>query len=169
MVRSKRNTWAGLGLVVLVLASALFFLGNYLTKKTSQEGFRLVFVENNALLISDDDILSYNWTSQEMTLTDSASQRLLAFGNDLYRYSEGFIITINGEEVYQGIFRAGYMSAIPAPPKISILFPSLFFPTGVENPKALMMFYPSGKPPGDQTEANQRLSDYFEQRNKLIY
>jgi hypothetical protein len=165
----KRNTWISLGLTVLILTSALFFLGNYLTKKPSEEGFRLVSIENNALLISDVDILSYNWTSQEMSLTDLASQRLRAFGSDLYSYSGGFTITINGEKVYQGIFRAGYMSAIPAPPKISILFPSLLYPSSVENPKAMMLFYPSGKPPGDQPEANEKLLNHFKQHNKLTY
>jgi hypothetical protein len=59
------------------------------------------------------------------------------------------------------------MSAIPASPKISILFPAIFYPLSTENPKALMMFYPSGEPQSNQTEANTKLFQYFEKTNKL--
>lgn len=169
MIVMKRGVWIGLALIVLVLVTALYFLESSMVKEPSEEGFRIVASQDNVVLISDVDVLSYNWTSQEMSITDAASQRLLGLGDSLYSFSAGFIIKINGEEIYRGVFRAAYMSAIPAPPKISILFPSLTYPSGVENPKAMMLFYPSGKLPTDQSEANTKLSNYFEKVNKLTY
>ena len=84
----------------------------------SETGFRLVFVENNDVLISDSDILSYNWTSQEIALSEGSSERLIQMGDSLYSFAAGFVIRIDGEEVYRGVFRSPIMSAIPAPPKI---------------------------------------------------
>ena len=169
MVIMKKSIWIGLVLIAVVLVSAMFFLGSYLMKPPVEDGFRIVSLENNALLVSDADIVSYNWTSQELSITDAASQRLLGLGDSLYSFSGGFIMRINGEEIVRGVFRAAYMSAIPAPPKISILFPSLLYPSDIENPKAMMLFYPSGKPPIDQPETNAKLSSYFEKANKLTY
>ena len=164
----KRRVWISLFLILLVSISALLLYQMFITP-TSEKGFSIVSVESNTLLLSDADVSLYNWTSQEMTISNAASQRLLGIGDSLYKFSTGFIIKIDGEEIYRGAFRTAYMSAIPAPPRISVLFPSVSWPSGIENPKALMIFYPSGKPPSDQQEANAKLSQYFEKANKLTY
>lgn len=164
----KRRVWISLFLILLVLISALFVFRMCLST-TSEKGFSIVLFESNTLLLTDADISSYNWTSQEMIVSSAASQRLLGIGDSLYKFSAGFVIKIDGEEIYRGAFRTAYMSAIPALPKISILFPSISWPSGIENTEALMMFYPSGKPPIEQQEANAKLSQYFEKANKLTY
>ena len=157
-----RRIWIGLVLIVAALISAVWFFTGYV-EPPSEEGFRLVFLENNILLIFDADIVSYNLTSQELAITDTASERLLDMGDGLYSFT-GFFIRIDGEEVYRGVFRSAVMSAIPGPPKISILFPS-----EIENHNAIRMFYPGFEPPSDQPEANAKLVKYFEKANKLSY
>jgi len=163
---TRRVILIGVTLIVLALVAALWLVRDYVAPP-SENGFEIVSLQNNAVLISDADVLSYNWTSQEMNISDLASQRLLAMEDALYSFDGGFVIRIDGAKVYEGVFRAAYMSAVPAPPKISILFPSVFWPSSTENLKALMMFYPSGEPPSDQPNANAKLLQYFEEANKL--
>ena len=151
-------------LAILILVVGLFF-GSM--ESPSKEGFTLTFLENNALLISDADIVSYNVTSQEIAITEIASERLVNMENKLYNFT-GFVIRIDGEEVYHGVFRSAIMSAIPGPPRICVLFPSMFLQPGIENNNAIRMFYPGFEPPSDQSEANAKFSNYFAQANKLI-
>ena len=144
--------------VVLILGSGM---------SPSKEGFTLTFLENDVLLISDAEFVSYNVTSQEIAITEIASERLLDMGDELYSFT-GFVIRIDGETVYQGVFRLSVMSAIPGPPKICVLFPSMSLQSGIENNNAIRMFHPGFEPPSNQKDANTQLSDYFRQANKLI-
>ncbi len=134
-----------------------------------EEGFSLVWLENSEVLISDDDILSYNWTSQEITISDVASKRLIAMGDGLYSFSSGFVIRINRGEAYRGVFRNSFMSAIPGSPEISIMFPSTLFCSEAENRHAMRMFYPWFEPPADQPEKGAILFEYFKDTGKLGY
>jgi hypothetical protein len=168
MESMKKRMWISLLLIVLVLIAALWIFRSYLSQP-SEAGFNLISLKDNALLISDADVLSYNWTSQEMFLTDGASQRLNRLGDNLYSYTDGFVIKIDGKETYQGVFRSPTMSAIPEPPKISIMFPSMLFPADTTNNHAVRMFYPSFQPPADQPEKNSKLSQLFEEINKLTH
>jgi hypothetical protein len=59
------------------------------------------------------------------------------------------------------------MSAVPSPPRISALFPSMLFPSQTENRNAIRMFYPGFEPPSDLPEANARIFEYFEDTGKL--
>ena len=157
----RRRIWIVLVLILATLISAVWFFTGYV-EPPSEGGFRLVFLENNVLLISDADVVSYNLRArQEIAITDTASERLVGMGDRLYSFT-GFLIRIDGEEVYRGVFRSAVMSAIPGPPKISILFPS-----EIENHNAIRMFYPGFEPPSDQPEANAKLVEYFEESNKL--
>jgi hypothetical protein len=155
---------AALILIVLILVVGLF-LGS--KESPSQEGFTLTFLANNVLLISDSDVVSYNVTSQEIDITEIASKRLVGMGDELYNFT-GFVISINEEEVYQGVFRSAIMSAIPGPPRICVLFPSTNLQSGIEDNNAIRMFYPGFEPPSDQSEGNAKFRDYFKKVNKLI-
>ena len=97
----KRRVWISLFLILLVSISALLLYQMFITP-TSEKGFSIVSVESNTLLLSDADVSLYNWTSQEMTISNAASQRLLGIGDSLYKFSTGFIIKIDGEEIYRG-------------------------------------------------------------------
>ena len=164
----EAKLWISVVLIIAMSIVAAMLLANYLAKP-KEEGFTIVFLEDNTLLISDNDVLSYNWTSQEIAITDAASERLLGKGDSLYSFSKGFVMRINGEEVYQGVFRLAVHSAIPGSPKISILFPSTLFGSEPDNYHALRMFYPLFEPPSDQPEANAKLSEYFDNAGKLLY
>lgn len=153
-------------LVVLVSTSVIWFFGTRVTQP-SERGFRIYSLQNNALLISGDDILAYNWTSQKMTITPAASERLNSM-EDLYNWT-GFVVRIDGEEIYSGVFRSPNMSATPAPPRISIEFPSVFYPSSSPNYGAVRMFFPFFQPPGDQQASNAKILHYFEGVNKLEY
>jgi hypothetical protein len=83
----RRRVWIGFFLAVLASISVLWFFSSYMMPP-SETGFRIYSIENNALLISDADILSYNWTSQEMAITTEASERLTETGN-LYSWPGG--------------------------------------------------------------------------------
>lgn len=164
----KKRMWISLLLVVIALIATLSVFRIY-QPKPSQAGFTLVSLKDNTTLISNVDILSYNWTSQEITLTDAASQRLIQMEENLYSFTEGFVIKIDGQEIYQGVFRSPIMSAIPEPPRISIMFPSMLFPSEKADNHKIRMFYPWFQPPKDQPEKNSKLSRYFEEVNKLTY
>jgi len=146
----KKRTLTGLLFVLVVAVSTMWAFSTVL--HPSKSGFELVFLKDNTLLLSDSDVLSYNWTSQEIFLTDGASQRLIQQGESLYSFTDGFVIRLNGEEIYRGVFRSAIMSATPAPPKISIMFPNVLFPYSIPDEHALRMFYPNFEPPNEQQE-----------------
>jgi hypothetical protein len=81
----------------------------------------------------------------------------------------GFVIKIDGEEIYRGIFREYTMSAAPASPRICILFPSAFFPYQSLNYGAIRMFFPFFQPPSDQPVNNAKIFQYFEKISKPKY
>ncbi len=153
-------------LIVLVLVAGLWtFRSSWLPSGSA--GFNLVRLSDNSVLLSDEDVLSFNSTNQEMALSDMASKRLLQVGDSLYMFNSTVSVRVNGEEVYQGIFRMASMSALPAPPKIAILFPSMDFPTGVENDHALKLFYPFFEPTGELAAMNAKLTKYFQETNRF--
>jgi hypothetical protein len=164
----KRRIWISILLVLVASISAIVFFRSYILQPV-EAGFMLYSLQNNALLISDADILSYNWTSQEIAITVAASARLAGLGDNLYSFSTGFVIKIDEEEIYRGIFRAPYMSAIPEPPRISILFPSVLFPSETKNYGAVRMFYPTFQPINSDSTDNAKILSYFEKVNKLEY
>jgi hypothetical protein len=153
-------------IVVLVSTAFVWFLGTR-AAQPSNRGFQIYSVQNNTLLISDGDVLAYNWTSQEMTITPAASERL-NMTTDLYSWS-GIVVRINGEEVYRGVIRSPIMSAVPGPPQISIEFPSVNYPSSLPNYGAIRLFYPFFQPPNDQQTSNAKMLHYFEEVNKLEY
>ncbi len=69
-------------LVVLVLIPSLLFFESHMIQP-SEKGFRVYSLQNNALLISDTDVVSYNWTSQEMAITPAASERLTGMADSI--------------------------------------------------------------------------------------
>jgi hypothetical protein len=158
----------GVTLAFLMLFLVVWLLGINDTKTTDEE-FTLVLLENDEVLICEIDVLSYNWTSQEIAITNAASERLLGQEEGLYSFTGGFVVRIHSEEIYRGVFRSAIHSAIPDSPGISVLFPSILFSSETENYCAMRMFYPSFEPPTSQQNANEKLFQYFEEAGKLIY
>jgi|WetSurMetagenome_2_1015567.scaffolds.fasta_scaffold509753_2 hypothetical protein len=167
----KKRVWISLLLLLLVVfvatSTLLVLKGNWLAASTS--GFSVISLQDSTVLLSDGDVVSYNLTSQEIALTNSASQRLTQVGDSLYSYSPGVSVRINGEEIYQGIFRLATMSAVPSAPKIAILFPSVDLPSGATNNHAIRLFYPDFRPPSDLSDMNSKFANYFEETNRLAH
>jgi len=72
--KMKRWDWTGLLLVILVSISALWLFRDHIAQSPETE-FRIVSLDDNALIISDADILSYNWTSQEIAQATNLKTR----------------------------------------------------------------------------------------------
>jgi hypothetical protein len=155
----KRQIWISIMLVVLVALAGLWvFRGSWLP--SSESGFRLASLEDNNVLVSDADVLSYNATSQEIILTDQASQRLTQMGDNLY--SSVYVIRINGEEICQGLIRTVYWSSLPPPSKIEI-----YFPSDLTGDHALRLLYTQVEPSNNLQEKYTPFIQYFEDANKL--
>lgn len=168
-MKMKKQICIGLLIAVIAaMAAVLFVQGSLLNPPNTKTGFTVVALNDNSTLLSDSDVVSFNSTSQEITLTDSAAQRLQAAGNNLYNYSNTISIRVNGEEIYTGIFRSAIMSAVPEPPTVAILYPSITFPDGHENDNALRLFYPNFTPPSSMQVMNTKLVDFFQETNRHI-
>ncbi len=144
--------------------------------QVSEKGFRMYLLENNTLFVSDSDIECYNWTSQEIFLTHNSFQRLWLMGWSLFN-STGFVIKIDGAEVYSGIFMPfsipnKYITVysvsivMPDPPRIGIMFPSEY---GWIEYTAMRLFFPKFEPPSDYPEKNAIIFQHFENMGILIY
>jgi hypothetical protein len=136
----NRRMWFNILWCLIIVASviwAFLTMGNPLTR----EGFSMYTREDNSLILSDKDALSFNATSQGIALTDAASQRLQTIGDVLYNYANEVSIKIDNQEIYRGLFRAATMSALPAAPTIRILYPEVTA-DGSENYSEFRLFYP---------------------------
>ncbi|XES77519.1 MAG: hypothetical protein ACBZ72_01270 [Candidatus Bathyarchaeia archaeon] len=155
----RKLLWVSIALVVLVgLAGLWVFRGAWLP--SSEGGFRLASLEDNSVVVSDADVLSYNATSQEIILTDQASQRLTQMGDNLY--SSVYVIKINGEEICQGLIRTASWSLLPPPSKIEI-----YFPSDLTGDHALRLLYHRSAPSNNMQEHYTPFIQYFEDANKL--
>jgi hypothetical protein len=166
----KKKASIGVLLIVVVVVAAVLIYQNSLTETPEtapDDGFTMVYLSDNSTLLSDSDILSFNSTSQEFNLTDAATQRLQAAGDNLYNFSNVVSVRINGEEIYQGIFRSAVMSAVPELPTVAILYPSITFPGGAEKENAMRIFYPGFTVPSDMQAMNTKLTSFFEDTNRL--
>jgi hypothetical protein len=153
---------------VAAVAGAWWFYNENSQVPKQDKGFILALNDGSAPLLSDADILSFNLTSQEMVLTDNASERLANLGDGLYNFSSVYVFWVDGEEVYQGIFRSAVMSALPSYPKIAFLYPSFDYLTNEENNHAIRLFYPNFEVSSDQTENNAKLVAYFQEAGKVV-
>ena len=165
----KKQVILGVLLVVIVAVAAVLVFQSDLLGSASEDktGFTMVSLSDNSVLLYDTDILSFNSTSQEFLLTDSAVQRLQAAGTNLYNFTNIVSIRVNGEEIYRGIFRSIIMSAVPEPPTVAILYPSVTIPDCTEKENAMRLFYPSFELPSDMQAMNTKLTGFFEDTNRL--
>ncbi len=171
-VRLNKLEWASIFAIICIGVAAVagtWWVHNENSPVPKQEkGFVLALSDGSVPLLSEADIVSFNLTSQEITLTDNASERLANLGNGLYNFNSVYIFRVNGEEVYQGIFRSAIMSAVPSPPKIAVLYPSFDYLTNQENNHAIRLFYPNFEVPSDQTENNAKLAAYFQEAGQVV-
>ena len=65
-------------------------------------------LNSSSLVITTDDIESYNWANQTLLLTTKASDRFRIIQGTRNFDHKAFVVTINGERVYGGIFLNRY-------------------------------------------------------------
>lgn len=167
----KKKVWISLLLVAIVAVVAIIFFQNIFFGSSNDKetrGFSVVSLEGKDILLSDADVVSFNSTSQELTLTNLASERLANQTANLYNFNNIYLVSVKGQEIYRGIFRSAIMSALPAPPQIAILYPSFDFSTDIENDHAIRLFYPNFEAPSYLTEMNAKLVQYFQDTGKLV-
>lgn len=165
----KKQAILSLLAIIIAVAAVVIYqstLGSASENKPAT-GFTMLYLSDNSTLLSDADILSFNSTSQEFTLTQNASQSLQQFGYSLYNFTNPVSIRINSEEIYRGIFRNAAMSAVPQPPTIAILYPSITFPEGTQKDNVMQLFYPSFTPPSEMSALNTKLLDFFGNTSRL--
>jgi hypothetical protein len=93
-------------LVILIGAAVIvgwIFLGDQLQ---GQKGFGIYLSENDELVISDKDIMFYNWTSHHIKLNGEGIDGVKKL--DLYHKS--FVVKLNGKVMYNGSFWSDFDS-----------------------------------------------------------
>jgi len=91
---------------IIAIISLLLFLNNQ--SQTSEEKFGIYLLENDELLISDKNIISYNKTSHEIKLNEEGFIKIKELQD--WIGGTGFIIKFNGNDIYRGEFRSAISS-----------------------------------------------------------
>jgi len=149
-----------IGLVILFVGIAVFggwfILKNQL--QISREGFGIYLLENDELVISDKDIISYNKTSHEIKLTEYGIKKIEALKVPLQ--GSPFVVKINDEKIYNGSFVTP-ISSIPPPPSEVVIVTLVSDNNTIQIEKG----YPT---PNVDPRNNSQLFDYFQKVGKLI-
>jgi len=96
-----------LGVIVLLLAG-IAIVGWLFLSHQLQGGFGIYLLDSNKLVISDEDIVSYNKTSHEIKLTAGGVEKIKALKVPMT--GSPFVIKINGKEIYNGSFWFSFSS-----------------------------------------------------------
>ena len=74
----------------------------------SKQGFGIYLVKSNRLIIADNDITSYTWSSHTLKLTEDGAKRIRELSVPVS--GEPFVLKVNGQEMYSGYFWASISS-----------------------------------------------------------
>jgi hypothetical protein len=140
--------------VLLVIAGVYFILS---IMKPSEKGFGIYLQESGELVISDLEIVSYNKTSHEIKLTDAGVERIE--GLQVPLNGAGFVIRVEGEEIYRGAF----WSPISSLPYHGVVIETLV----TNNSVKIEAGYPSSQFQGEDPRDNPKVLDYLEKVGKL--
>jgi hypothetical protein len=150
--------------VALVFAIAIFGVWFALEsqRQVAGKGFGIYLLENDTLIISDADILSYNKTSHEIDLTDECVKRLEEAKTPIFGR---FVIRINAEDIYYGTFVPPFVSRSYPDSEPVIMTPPL---SGSYDFVKIQMGYPFDQPQDVDPRNNTKVFDYFQKVGKLI-
>jgi len=98
----KTRVWLAILFVGIAVVGGWFVLSSQL--QTSNEGFGIYLSQNNELVISDRDIVSYNKTSHEIKLTEEGVRKIEALSFEVPMYGKPFVVKLNDREIYNGSF-----------------------------------------------------------------
>jgi hypothetical protein len=88
--------------VISLLFTGVFVLGLFFLEQEPQGSFGIYLSGNNQLVISDRNIVWYNWASHEIKLTDEGLGKVEALKVPVS--GTPFMIKLNGKEIYNGSF-----------------------------------------------------------------
>ncbi|MEM3404548.1 MAG: hypothetical protein QXJ17_08440 [Nitrososphaeria archaeon] len=88
-------------IVVVTVIIGWFILGNQLQ---SSKGFCVYLSKGDELVISDKDIMFYNWTSHHIKLNGEGIERIKKIDFFEKLYHKSFVVMLNGKEMYKGSF-----------------------------------------------------------------
>ncbi len=94
--------------VIIPLLIGIAIVGWLFLSHQPQEGFGIYLLDSNELVISDEDIVSYNITSHEIKLTAGGAEKIRALKVPVT--GSPFVIKINGKAIYNGSFWVSFSS-----------------------------------------------------------
>ena len=151
--------------LILICMSVLFFFSFSLKADEKTPSFAIYLVKEpnekieNAILesiplITDKDIISYEWKDHIITLTEEGAKKIPD------KWGDEFIIVANGQRCYQGMFWSSLLSSIYSKPIINV-----FRKTNVIKIKRA---YPSEKyARGTDPRSDERIKNALEALGKL--
>jgi hypothetical protein len=125
----------------------------------------IILALDNNKVVSDSDILYYNVTSHEFTLTSECAERLKPMG---WRLAGNFTLVVNAEVELRGIFVPPITSRSYPSNQVVIIYPTFDFSSNNYRVMKIQMGYPWDQPVSLDPRDNPRITEYFDLSGKLI-
>lgn len=152
-------------LIVVVLVSigiSAVFRWHFLNPnlQSQEEGFGIYLREDDRLVVSDKDFVSYSQTSHEIKLTKHGVGKIEALNISVF--GDPFVVKIDREEIYNGTFMSP-ISSLPIASSEAVIV------TLVQNDIIrIQMGYPGIEPTDRDPRNDSRVFDFFQKTGKLI-
>ena len=149
-------------LAIVAIFLIIFGIVTYFNQsQITEEGFGIYLLDNNELVISDTDIISYNRTSHEIRLNEGGVKKI----KTLHLYQKPFAIKLDGKQVYNGAFWSD-ISSIPY--SVIVIVDILTVQYGMTDSIRIEKGYPSSEFfEGVDPRNNSEIFDYFQKVGKL--
>lgn len=132
-------------------------------RNVTKESFGIYLLEENKLIVSEKDIISYNKTSHVIKLTSEGYNK---FG-ELFEHKKHFVVRLDGKDTYNGTLWSGVSSEGVL--DVVIVGGDFSIDTSCENCIKIRGSYPSISYPGDHDPRNNsEIFNYFEEIGKLV-
>lgn len=150
--------------VIFLLVTGITVAGWLFHSHRLQEGFGIYLLDGNKLVISDEDIISYNKTSHEIKLTARGVEKIKSLALEVPVTGSPFVIKINGKEIYEGSFWVP-ISSIPYSGIVIVIDAltqgnTIRIETGYPSPEFFK---------GVDPRNNPEVFNYFQEIGKLVY
>jgi hypothetical protein len=155
---SKKSIFAVVVIGLILIGIGVF--GLFLLNQEPHGGFGIYVSGNNQLIISDRDIVWYNWTSHEIKLTAEGVGKIEALKVPMS--GTPFVIKLNDKEIYNGSFWVSISSISYS----GIVINTLEIQNNIVK---IEKGYPSsGFFKGTDPRNNSEIFDYFQKIGKLV-
>jgi len=149
-------------LAVLFVGTVIIVLGFFLRSQfnNSNEDFGIYLLDDE-LVISGDDILSYNKTSHEIKLSQQGIDRLTKL--ELVR--NPFEVKLGNRVIYNGSFWSAILSSTYSS---AVIIDVLLIQSGSTSTLKIDPCYPIQQCEGQDPRNNPEIFEYFQRTGKLI-